>query len=380
MIRKTYKIKLYSNKKNRFLREQITLSGKIYNHCIALHKRYYRLYGKMLPANKLKIHIAKLKRLPKYSAWKLVGSQAIQDVVERIDRTYQLFFSNKKRRVTCSLPKFKKSRHYKSFTLKQAGYRLLPGNKIRIQGKDYSYFKSQEIAGTVKTVTVKRDPLGDIYVFLVCETEENEVIPRTGKTVGYDFGLKTFLTATDGQNIEAPLFYQKSRNQLKAANQRLSSKQNGSKNRYKAKKNLARVHQRIANQRNDFQFKLAKQIAEEYAVICIEKLSLNAMKKKYGRKVSDLSFSSFVSILKHQCSKVGSTVVEIPRFYPSSQTCHVCEFQYKELTLRQRSWICPSCGTLHDRDHNAAMNILRVGASTLGVGRVRSTACVDISC
>ncbi len=370
---KTYKFKLYQHKRNRYLERQIDLAGIIYNHCIALHKRYYRLYGKSLNVYALMKHLTKLKKLPKYSDWNSLGSQAIQDIAQRIDRGYKLFFRNREHGIKSSPPSFKKVKKYKSFTLKQAGYKLYSDNRIKIGDRIYKYHKSREIEGKVKTVTVKRDSLGDLYIYVVCETSNNEILPRTGKSVGYDFGLKMFLTASDGKNIVSPEFFKQSQKQIAKLNRELSKKQKGSNHYKQAKRRLAKAHKRLADKRRDFHFKLALKLASEYATICIEDLNIKAMQKLWGRKISDLSHSSFVNILKYQCSKTGSTVIEIPRFYPSSKTCSACEFVYEELTLGDRKWTCPNCGILHDRDLNAATNIHRVGTSTLGVETVRPT-------
>ena len=193
---KTYCFKLYKAKRNKKLHKVINIAGIIYNHCIALHKRYYRLFKKSLNIYKLQKHLTKLKKIGKFSYFKEVGSQAIQDITQRIDRAYKLFFRNLKHKIRTAPPSFKKIRKYKSFTLKQAGGKLLKDNAIEINKQKYKYFKSRDIEGIVKTITIKRDTLGDIYLYFVCETNENKVLARTGKSVGYDFGLKQFLTAS----------------------------------------------------------------------------------------------------------------------------------------------------------------------------------------
>ena len=362
---KTYCFKLYAAKRDKKLRSQINIAGCIYNHCIALHRRYYRLFGKSLNLNRLQKHLTKLKKLAKYAFWKEVGSQAIQDIAERIDKGYKLFFRNLKHKVRTAPPSFKKVRKYKSFALKQAGYKYTGGNQITIQKQKYKFHKSREIEGKIKTVTIKRDALGDIYLYFVCEQEKNQIIARTGKSVGFDFGLKTFLTASDDKDVESPLFFKQNRSAIEKANRNLSRKKRGSANRNRARLELARLHKKTANQRKDFHFKLAGRLAAEYATICIEDLNMKAMQMLWGRKISDLGFSDFVDILEYQCSKTGSVVVKIPRFYPSSKTCSACGYVMDELPLKVRQWTCPECGTKHNRDKNAANNILRVGASTL---------------
>jgi putative transposase len=316
---------------------------------------------------KLQAHIAKLKKQDKYLHWSNLNSQAIQNITDRIENAYTLFFRNLKRKIKCAPPSFKKRRKYKSFTLKQTGYKMLGGNAVQIAGKKYKFFKSREIEGIIKTVTVKRDNIGDLYIYFTCETvAENPVKSRTGKIVGFDFGLKTYLKASDGNDIESPLFFKESQATIKKLNRSLSRKQKGSNHRKQAKLKLSKQHLKIANQRKYFHFKLANRLCSEYDAICLEDLNIKAMQRMWGKKVSDLSHSSFVNILKQQASKHGATVFEIPRFYPSSKLCSNCGVVVDELPLKIRSWVCPSCGVSHDRDFNAAVNILRVGSSTLG--------------
>lgn len=356
---KTYCFKLYNSKRNRKLHKQINAACIIYNHCIALHKRYYRLFKRSLSANKLKIHLTKLNKIPKFSYLKGIGSQAVQDVAERIDRSYKQFFAKLKRKAKASPPSFKKVKKYKSFTLKQVGYKFLEGNTLRIGKQNYRYFKSREIEGKVKTLTIKRDTLGDIYIFVVCELTQNEVLARTGEMVGFDFGLKTFLTASNGEDIESPLFFKANAKAIAKANKKLSSKKKGSNNRKKAKLALARLHKKVANQRSNFHWQLANYLVGRYADICIEDLNLKGMQKLYGKKISDLGFSEFVEILEYKASRTGSRVIKIDRFYASSQECSSCGYKNSDTKdLRIRKWTCPNCGAFHDRDRNAAINIL----------------------
>ncbi len=368
---KTYSFKLYTSNKNKHLHQQIDLACEIYNHCIALHRRYYRLYGKYLHVYGLQKHITKLKKLSKYGHWKGLNSQAIQDITQRIDRAYRLFFRNLKAGVRTAPPSFKKRRKYRSFSLKQTGYKLLDGNKIRMGNRVYRYFKSREIDGNIKLLTVKRDPLGDVYLFFVTDVVESKESARTGEIVGFDFGLKTYLTASDGNDIQSPQFFRERLNDIRKASRNLSRKRRGSKNRQKARMELARLHRKLQNQRNDFHFKLANDLTDRYDVMSFETLNLKGMQRMWGRKISDLGFASFISILKYVASAKGKTVVFTDRFEPTSKTCSSCGYINNELTLSMRSWLCPECETNHDRDRNASYNILRVGASTLGLGDVR---------
>lgn len=168
---RTYRFKLYNSKRNRKLHRQINAAGLVYNHCIALHKRYYKIFGKSLNMYQLQKHLTKLKGISRFAYIKEIGSQAVQDVTQRIDRAYKLFFRNLKSKIRTAPPSFKKIKKYKSFTLKQAGWKLdEDGNSIKIGKQRYRYAKSREIDGKIKTLTVKWDALGDIYLYFVCET------------------------------------------------------------------------------------------------------------------------------------------------------------------------------------------------------------------
>lgn len=190
---KTYKFKLYESKKNKHLDDGINIAASIWNYCIAMHRHYYKAFGKHLSANKLKKHITKVKKTL-HSEWQALGSQAIQDVVERVDRSYKAFFAHvkQKRHGRKSPPHFCKRERYKSFTLKQAGYAFHFDNKVTIMGHEYKYCKSRPIEGNIKTLTVKRNALGEFYLIVVTKQEMNDVFPRAGKAAGMDFGLKHF--------------------------------------------------------------------------------------------------------------------------------------------------------------------------------------------
>lgn len=370
---KTFCFKLYNSEHNNKLMRLINIAGFIYNHCIALHKRYYRLFGKYIHKYQLQKHLTKLKRTKRFAYINSLDAQAAANITDRIDHAYNLFWSNLKRKKKSSPPNFKKVRRYKSFTLRQNGWKLDEAeNKIRIVGKWYRYFKSRNIEGKVKTVTVKRDAVGDIYIYLVCDTQRDNVRPRTGESVGFDFGLKQFLTASDGHNIESPYFFMQNIKEIRRKCRNLSRKKEGSKNHERARKDLARSYRKMENQRKDFHFKTARKLCERYAVICLEDLNIKGMARQWGRKIHSLGFYSFVQILKHEAAKLGTKIIFVDRFYPSSQLCHVCGYKntaVKDLKLRE--WVCPSCHTRHDRDTNAAVNILRAGVSAFSGDTVR---------
>ena len=360
---KTYCFKLYRSKRNEKLHRQINSAARIYNHCIALHKRYFKIYGKYLNRFSLQKHLTKLKKVAKFSYLKEIGSQAVQDITDRIDRAFQLFFRNVKSKIRCSPPNFKKVKNYKSYTLKQSGCKIYEDSyTIKIAGQNYRYFQSRKISGKIKTLTIKRDNLGDIYIYLVTDVKDFLVETRTGKSVGFDFGLKTFLTASDGKDIISPMFFVQNSDAIKNTCKKLSRKVKGSNNRRKAKLSLARLYKKTFNQRHDFHFKLARQLCLEYEKICIEDLNVKAMQKLWGRKISDLAFSEFVNILKYQSTKFGVEIIEVDRYFASSQICHSCGYKNSEIkNLKIREWTCPQCGMKHNRDRNAAINIMKNG-------------------
>jgi putative transposase len=346
----------------------INASGVIYNHCIALHRRYYRWWGKHLNCSKLQSHIARLRK--RNSLWQTVGSQAVQDICQRIDQAYQLFFKHNKKGVRP--PGFKKVKKYKSFTLKQAGYKFLGGNRVKIGLRVYEFCQSREIEGTVKTLTIKRTTLGELFMVLVVDDgNKKEVEVKTGKIAGFDFGLKTFLTCSDGSKIESPQLFKQSISAIRKASKQHSKKLKGSSNRERARKNLVRRYEDISHRRRDWFWKLAHELTDKFDILCFETLNLKGMQRLWGRKISDLAFGEFLQILEWVAKKKNKLVVFIDRWYPSSKTCSHCGHVLENIDLSVREWRCPSCQSVNGRDENAARNIQMVGASTIGLGNVR---------
>ncbi len=362
----TYKYKLYSRcDRNKYIHRDIDAFAQVYNHFIALHKRYYRRFKKYPSKYTLKRHLTKLKKTIRFSHWCLLPSQALQDVIFRIDSGYQKFFARENKRP----PKFRSRFRYQSYTLRQSGYEFLDGNKIQIRfgirGKIkrvFRYHKSRDFdVESVKTVTIKRDRVGDLWLCVVAEVESiKQVIAKTGKTAGFDFGLKTYLTASDGIRIQSPLFFKRNSRKVKKANQMLSRKQKSSNNRHRARVKFARVHRRVANQREAFHWQLARHLCEQYDTLCFEKLNIKAMQRLWGRKITDLGFFDFLTILKYVAKKTGKNVVQIGKWLPSSKTCSACGTVKESLELRERTFRC-ECGFVADRDLNAAINIHRWG-------------------
>jgi putative transposase len=209
--------------------------------------------------------------------------------------------------------------YYKSFTLKDAGYKFLGGNRVKIGNRVYQFWKSREIEGTVKTLTIKRTPLGELFMVIVVDSGGNpEVKIKTGKIAGFDFGLKTFLTCSDGTKIESPQFFKQSLNAITKASRQHSKKLKGSVNRERARFNLVRKYEDISNRRRDWFWKLAHELTDKFDVLCFETLNLKGMQRLWGRKISDLAFGEFLKILEWVAKRKDKLVVCIDRWYPST--------------------------------------------------------------
>jgi len=357
-VRKTYKYRLYrADKKDRKLRHMIFVASTIWNHFIALQRRYYRLTGKYIALHDMNKHVLMLRKTERFALWQGLHSQACQDVCRRIDDAYQRFFSKLAQRP----PKFRQAKKYRSFTFPQSGYKV-NGQTVTIAGVEYKFVKHRDMGGQIKTLTVKRDAVGRLW--LVFSVVESLSIERTstGKSGGFDFGLKTFLTDDEGRQHTSPLFFTQGLKRVKQLSKQLSRKVEGSRRFKRARRTLAKAHGDVTNQRRDHHFKLAHKLCHEYDTLYFEDLNLTGMKAMWGRKVSDLGFSSFMSILEWVAFKRGKTVVKIDRFASTTKVCSNCGKRH-DLTLRDRTLHC-DCGLVIDRDHNAAINIKTVGAST----------------
>ena len=365
---KILKFKLYNHQQNRYLKRSINAVGVIYNYCIALHRRYYRMYGNHVNCAKLQIYRVKLRKRKPF--WQAVGSQAVQELCQRIERAYLLFFKHHKKGV--SPPEFKKIKKYKSFTLKQAGYKFIGGTRVKIADRAYQYGNSKEIQETVKTLTIKPTALGELLMIVVVGyVSEPEAKFKTGKIAGFDFGGKTFLTISDGTKIESPQFLKLSINAIKTASRQHFQKRKESPNRERARKNLVRKHEDVANRRCNWFWKMAHELTDKFDVLCFETLNIKGMQHFWDRKMSDLAFGEFLQILQWIATKKGKQVVFLWRWYPSSKTCSDCGHVLESLDISVREWRFPSRPSIKGRDENASLNIQAVGASTVRLGDVR---------
>jgi putative transposase len=324
----------------------------VWNRALALQKRYYRLYGKYIEVNRMQKHFSR------YVERKWLYARTVQELLQRQDLAYKYFFRGKSKRP----PKFIKTKNFTSIVFKQCGYvfndNILYLNNIN---KSFKFYKSRELDGNFKRVAIKRNKLGEYFVCVFLDKEvERYGKSRKGASVGIDFGLKTYLTLSDGLTIDNPQYLKESLTELRRRSRNLSKCKKGSNNSERKRKELDRLYNDIVNKRSDFQWKLAHYLCRMYDTICIEDLNLSGMCRRWGRKMADQAHAEFVSKLEHVATKYGVVVHKIDRYYPSSKTC-TCGYINKDLKLTDRVWTCPHCGTTHDRDLLAANNILRRG-------------------
>ena len=362
-----YKYRLYVNKHSNELSQLVTSSIFVWNHIVALYRRHYKLYKKNPSCGAMQKHIAKIAKTNPY--WSKLGSQSLQELCQRVDMSYREFFKKKGR----GRPNFHNPHKSGSFMFKgKVGYSL-NGNELTVNKLGHSYrFKMTREYGIVKNVHIKRDNQGYLWLVVTTEVEPKRYERLGNASIGLDFGLKHFLTTSDGEIIDSPETYRKSLNILRKLSRNLSRKKKGSSSRKKALRQLLTLHGRITNQRSDFQWKLAHELCRYNAHIGIEDLNLKGMQKMWGRKVSDLSYGEFVNKLMYVAQKYSTSVVKIGRFETSSQTCSVCGYRNKSTKqLGLRTWTCPECGAEHDRDVNAAVNILKISCGK-GISHDRS--------
>ena len=369
--------KLFQDKTLRHLHDECNICGVVKNHFLALCMRYYRRYGKGLSYSKMSKHLTKLKKLEKYKHWNIPYSWSLQNVLKRLAQSFR-----EMKTLGRGHPKFKSCKKHKGMTFRgeqvkieklldaQKNERNHPTYRIRLNGRWYRFALHRKIQGEIIQVQVTRDALGDVYIMLTEDYSEIKYEPKTGKAEGFDFGIKDFLTGSDGKPYTSPMFYKQNAKQLAEAQREHSRKVKGSNNKERSRKQVARIHKKTANQRADHHWKLAIDLCRSFDILFFEDLNLRGMKALFGKQVSDLAFGEFIRKLKHQSHKRIRSVLKIGRWSPTSKCCSVCGHKNETLTLSDREWQCPKCHTHLERDQNAALNILKEGVASFGLGVV----------
>ena len=371
------KHKLFHDRSLKHLHADLNICGVVRNHFLALSMRYYRRYGKGLSYSRMSAHLTKLKRLEKYKHWTIAYAWSLQNVLKRLAQSFR-----EMKTLGRGHPQFKKCRKHKGMTFRgehvrieklldpQKQKRNHPTYKIRLNGRWYRFSLHRKIQGAIIQVQVTRDALGDVYITFTEDYSEVMPEPKTGKAEGFDFGIKDFLTGSDGQRWTSPMFYKQNAKTLAKAQREFSRKVKGSHNRERARKNVARIHKKTENQRTDHHWKLAIDLCGHADILFFEDLNIAGMKHLWGKPISDLAFREFMKKLKHQARKRIRSVLKIGRWIPTTKCCCVCGQKNETLTLADREWTCPKCNTHLDRDHNAAINILKEGVASFELGEV----------
>ena len=311
-----------------------------------------------------------------YPFLKDADSLALSNAQLNLEKAFNKFFDKK-----TGYPKFKAKRKCRwSYTTNNQRNKKNPekdsirfdGNRIKLPKVGYvKIVEHRQHEGVIKSVVVSKERSGEYYASVLCEVEPPEALPVTNKVVGIDLGLHDIIVCSDGERAEAPKYFRKSEQRLAKRQRVFSRTQKGSSGHEKARVKVARCHQKIKNQRNDFLQKLSTKLIRENQVICLEDLSVKGMERnrKLAKSVTDASFSRFVEMLEYKAEWCGRKVIKIDRFYPSTQLCSGCGYRNESVKglrgLKVREWICPECGEVHDRDLNAARNILKEGLKSI---------------
>lgn len=371
-INRTYKFRLYPNKvQSDLLSKHFGCTRFVYNYFLNQRKEQYKLTGKSDNYYAQAKTLTNLKKQEETAWLKNVNSQTLQFAIKSLEAAYANFFHKR-----AKFPIFKSKHSKNSFTVPQfasvSDCRLfIPKFKDSIKCRVH-----REIKGKIGKVAITKTPSGKYFVSVFTEEEYETSLKKTGKSVGIDMGLKDLLITSDGEIFKNNRYTRKYEYKLAKAQQHLSRKKQGSRGFENQKLKVTKLHEKISNSRADYLHKCSISLVRRYDIICIEDLNVKGMVRNHrlAKSISDASWGSFVSILIYKAEWNDKKVVKIDRYFPSSQTCSVCGYINKDIKdLSVREWDCPNCHTHHNRDVNAAINILKIGLTDISAGTVDYT-------